>query len=73
MYNHQIHWNFGLLPIEPVIKKTDIHPEGAIFARGSCDDNKMYMHVKALEYMVQSTLCLVMSMIEGEEEIGSKV
>jgi hypothetical protein len=23
--------------------------------------------------MVQSTLCLVMSMIEGEEEIGSKV
>ncbi|NOQ92066.1 MAG: M20/M25/M40 family metallo-hydrolase, partial [Flavobacteriaceae bacterium] len=25
-------------PFEPVIKKTDIHPEGAIFARGSCDD-----------------------------------
>ena len=25
-------------PFEPVIKKTDIHPEGAIFARGACDD-----------------------------------
>jgi acetylornithine deacetylase/succinyl-diaminopimelate desuccinylase-like protein len=27
-------------PFEPVIKTTDIHPEGAIFARGACDDNK---------------------------------
>ena len=35
-------------PFEPVIKKTDIHPEGAIFARGACDDKgQMYMHVKA--------------------------
>ena len=25
-------------PFEPVIKKTDIHPEGAIFARGACDE-----------------------------------
>ena len=25
-------------PFEPVIKTTDIHPEGAIFARGACDD-----------------------------------
>ena len=25
-------------PFEPIIKKTDIHPEGAIFARGACDD-----------------------------------
>jgi acetylornithine deacetylase/succinyl-diaminopimelate desuccinylase-like protein len=25
-------------PFEPTIKKTDIHPDGAIFARGSCDD-----------------------------------
>ena len=25
-------------PFEPVIKKTAIHPEGAIFARGACDD-----------------------------------
>jgi acetylornithine deacetylase/succinyl-diaminopimelate desuccinylase-like protein len=36
-------------PFEPVIKKTDLHPEGAIFARGSCDDKgQMYMHVKAV-------------------------
>jgi acetylornithine deacetylase/succinyl-diaminopimelate desuccinylase-like protein len=62
-------------PFEPVIKTTEIHPEGAIFARGSCDDKgQMYMHVKALEYMVQSNTlpCNVKFMIEGEEEIGSK-
>ncbi|MBA0882827.1 dipeptidase [Flavobacterium undicola] len=61
-------------PFEPVIKKTDIHPEGAIFARGACDDKgQMYMHVKAFEYMIQSkTLpCNVKFMIEGEEEVGS--
>ena len=46
-------------PFEPVIKKTDLHPEGAIFARGACDDKgQMYMHVKALEYMT-STGCLL--------------
>ena len=62
-------------PFEPVIKTTEIHPEGAIFARGSCDDKgQMYMHVKALEYMVQSNSlpCNVKFMIEGEEEVGSK-
>lgn len=61
-------------PFEPVIKKTDIHPEGAIFARGSCDDKgQMYMHVKALEYMVETNQlpCNVKFMIEGEEEVGS--
>ncbi len=61
-------------PFEPVIKKTEIHPEGAIFARGSCDDKgQMYMHVKALEYMTSSGQlpCNVKFMIEGEEEIGS--
>src|SRR5690625_3340953 len=37
-------------PFEPEIRKTDIHPEGAIFARGSCDDKgQMFMHVKAME------------------------
>lgn len=37
-------------PFEPTIKKTDIHPEGAIFARGACDDKgQMYMHIKAME------------------------
>jgi len=62
------------LPFEPVIKTTEIHPEGAIFARGACDDKgQMYMHVKALEYMVQTNTlpCNVKFMIEGEEEVGS--
>lgn len=62
-------------PFEPVIKKTKIHPEGAIFARGSCDDKgQMYMHVKALEYMTQTNQlpCNVKFMIEGEEEVGSE-
>ena len=44
-------WTSG--PFEPVIKKTDAHPEGAIFARGACDDKgQMYMHVKAFELMM---------------------
>ena len=61
-------------PFEPIIKKTEIHPEGAIFARGSADDKgQFYMHVKALEYMVanEKLPCNVKFMIEGEEEIGS--
>ena len=61
-------------PFEPVIKKTAIHPEGAIFARGACDDKgQMYMHVKAFEAMVASgeLACNVKFMIEGEEEVGS--
>ena len=59
---------------EPIIKTTDIHPEGAIFARGSCDDKgQMFMHVKALEAMVASgeVPCNVKFIIEGEEEVGS--
>jgi len=61
-------------PFEPVIKKTDIHPDGAIFARGACDDKgQMYMHVKAFEAMVAAgeLACNVKFMIEGEEEVGS--
>jgi acetylornithine deacetylase/succinyl-diaminopimelate desuccinylase-like protein len=61
-------------PFEPMIKKTDLHPDGAIFGRGSCDDKgQMYMHVKALEFMVQTNQlpCNVKFMIEGEEEVGS--
>ena len=62
-------------PFEPVIKKTEAHPEGAIFARGACDDKgQMYMHVKALEYMTKTGQlpCNVKFMIEGEEEVGSE-
>ena len=62
-------------PFEPVIKNTEIHPEGAIFARGACDDKgQMYMHVKAMEYMTstRNLPCNVKFMIEGEEEVGSE-
>lgn len=61
-------------PFEPVIKETEIHPQGAIFARGSCDDKgQMYMHLKAYEAL-QNTSKInfnIKFMIEGEEECGS--
>lgn len=62
-------------PFEPVIKETDIHPDGAIFARGACDDKgQMYMHVKAFELMMAENAlpCNIKFMIEGEEEVGSE-
>ena len=62
-------------PFEPVIKKTEIHPEGAIFARGACDDKgQLYMHVKAVEFLIKENKlpCNVKFMIEGEEEVGSE-
>lgn len=65
-------WHTG--PFEPEIRTTPIHPEGAIFARGACDDKgQMYMHVKAFEIMMRnnSLPCNVKFMIEGEEEVGS--
>ena len=62
-------------PFKPVIKKTEIHPEGAIFARGACDDKgQLFVHVKAFEEMVaNNTLkCNVKFLIEGEEEVASE-
>jgi acetylornithine deacetylase/succinyl-diaminopimelate desuccinylase-like protein len=59
-------WNSG--PFDPVIK------DGKIYARGSADDKgQFYMHVKALETMVQTgTLSTnIKFLIEGEEEVGS--
>ena len=59
-------WNSG--PFEPVIK------DGKIYARGSCDDKgQVYMHVKALETMVQTNTLPgnIKFIIEGEEEVGS--
>lgn len=59
-------WNSG--PFEPVIKN------GKIYARGACDDKgQFYMHVKALEVMVQTGILPtnIKFIIEGEEEIGS--
>ncbi len=61
-------------PFEPTIKKTDIHPEGAIFCRGSADDKgQFFMHLKAVEAMIAADElpCNVKIMIEGEEEVGS--
>lgn len=66
-------WESG--PFEPVIKKTAIHPDGAIFARGACDDKgQVFMHIKAVEAMIanNSLPCNVKFIIEGEEEVGSK-
>ena len=62
-------------PFEPVIRKTKIHPNGAIFARGSCDDKgQMFMHLKAFEAMMATNTlaCNVKFIIEGEEEVGSE-
>lgn len=65
-------WESG--PFEPVIKKTDLHPQGAIYARGSCDDKgQVFMHIKAFEAMhaCNAQPCNIKFMIEGEEEVGS--
>ncbi len=54
-------------PFQPTIRN------GKIFARGASDDKgQMYMHVKAIESLLQTnSLPLnVKVMIEGEEEIG---
>lgn len=62
-------------PFEPVVKATSIHPDGAIFARGACDDKgQMFMHLKAVEAMIKAgeLPCNVKFMIEGEEEVGSE-
>ena len=59
-------WQSG--PFEPIIK------DGKIFARGACDDKgQFYMHIKALETMVQtnSLPTNIKFLIEGEEEVGS--
>ena len=66
-------WESG--PFEPQIRKTEIHPEGAIFARGACDDKgQFYSHVKAFELMMNTNTlkCNIKFMIEGEEEVGSE-
>ncbi len=59
-------WHSG--PFEPVLK------EGKLYARGSCDDKgQFFMHVKALETMIQAgdLPTNIKFIIEGEEEIGS--
>lgn len=59
-------WNSP--PFEPTIR------DGKIYARGACDDKgQVYMHIKALEIMInhKQVPCNVKFMIEGEEEVGS--
>ncbi len=59
-------WNSG--PFDPIIK------DGKVYARGSADDKgQFYMHVKALEMMVQTKTMStnIKFLIEGEEEVGS--
>jgi acetylornithine deacetylase/succinyl-diaminopimelate desuccinylase-like protein len=56
------------LPFEPVIR------DDQIFARGASDDKgQLFIHIKAIEYMLQkgSLPCNVKFIAEGEEEIGS--
>ena len=65
-------WNTP--PFEPIIQETSIHPSGAIFARGSCDDKgQLFMHLKAVEAMLEANEldCNVKILLEGEEEVGS--
>ena len=65
-------WNSP--PFEPIVKKTKIHPDGAIFARGACDDKgQMFMHIKAFEWITKKNKLNfnVKFLIEGEEEVGS--
>jgi acetylornithine deacetylase/succinyl-diaminopimelate desuccinylase-like protein len=59
-------WHSG--PFEPVIK------DGKVYARGSADDKgQFFMHVKALETLVETKTMStnIKFLIEGEEEIGS--
>ena len=60
-------WDNG--PFEPTIK------ENKIYARGASDDKgPTYLHIKALETILQTTGSLPVNVkfcIEGEEEIGS--
>ena len=61
-------------PFKPIIKKTELHPNGAVFARGACDDKgQMLMHIKAIELLKKNNVLKnnIKFVIEGEEEVGS--
>ncbi|MCS6982354.1 MAG: dipeptidase [Flavobacteriales bacterium] len=61
-------------PFEPQIRDEAPGFPGNIYARGAADDKgQVFIHVKALEWMLRhETLpCNVRFMIEGEEEVGS--
>ena len=62
----------GILhPLNHKLKNPDTS-EGAIFARGACDDKgQMFMHIKAFEIMNKNGgfPCNIKIMIEGEEKL----
>jgi len=74
-----VYGHYDVQPVEPLeLWKTDpfdpIIKDGKVYARGSADDKgQFFMHVKALETMLQTkTMCTnIKFLIEGEEEIGS--
>lgn len=74
-----VYGHYDVQPAEPLElwKSGPFEPEiidGKIFARGSCDDKgQVYMHIKALEMMVQTNTLTnnIKFCIEGEEEMGS--
>ena len=74
-----VYGHYDVQPVEPLDlwKSPPFEPtiiDGKIFARGSCDDKgQMYMHVKALEILIQTNTLEnnIKFCIEGEEEIGS--
>ncbi len=74
-----VYGHYDVQPAEPLElwKSPPFEPtiiDGKIFARGSCDDKgQVYMHVKALEILVQTGTLNnnIKFCIEGEEEVGS--
>lgn len=74
-----VYGHYDVQPPEPLElwKSAPFEPriiDGKIFARGSCDDKgQFYMHIKALETLVQTKTLEnnIKFCIEGEEEIGS--
>lgn len=74
-----IYGHYDVMPAEPLDLwvSPPFEPEvrdGKIFARGADDDKgQSFMHAKAFEYMVKSTLlkCNIKFLLEGEEEVGS--
>jgi len=74
-----VYGHYDVQPPEPLElwKSAPFDPtiiDGKIYARGSCDDKgQVYMHVKALETLVQTNTLNnnIKFCIEGEEEVGS--
>jgi hypothetical protein len=60
-------------PFEPVIKTTELHPEGSNICTWCLWwQRQMYMHVKAFEYMIQNNNPLQREIHDWRrEEVGS--